>query len=222
MRRADLLDQLTHVILDLQPPHPTRVGVDGYDAAGKSTLANELAPLVEAAGRQCVRVEIDDFHPLGHKHRSNASEYTPESLYREAYDYASFVELVLAPAGPGGSRRVRLRLNNSYLDKPYPDEWVEIADDAVVIVDGVYLGRPELAELWDYRIWLDVEPDVALARKKVRNVAWTNSEEVVVDRHYNRNLPAHALYLRETNARGRADVVIENSNIEAPIVLAGS
>lgn len=129
------------------------------------------------------------------------------------------MELALEPAGPEGSRRVRPRLNNSYLDEPYPEEWRDIADDAVLLVDGVFLLCPKLAGHWDYHVWLDVDPDTALARKRVRNVAWTNSEEVVVERHYKRNLPAHQLYRRETKARERADIVIDNNDPATPRIL---
>ena len=38
--------------------HP-RVAIDGVDGAGKTTLPDELAPVIEGAGRGVVRASID-------------------------------------------------------------------------------------------------------------------------------------------------------------------
>jgi hypothetical protein len=61
-RRADALARLANVILAVRRDHPTRVAIDGFDAAGKTTLADELVPFVEERGREAVRVSLDDFH----------------------------------------------------------------------------------------------------------------------------------------------------------------
>jgi len=36
--------------------------------------------------------------------------------------------------------------------------------DAVVIADGAYLLRPELRDLWDFRIFVEIDFDLVLAR----------------------------------------------------------
>ena len=41
--------------------------------------------------------------------------------------------------------------------------------DAVLIVDGIFLHRPELRDLWDWSVWLDVPVDVAFARMALRD-----------------------------------------------------
>jgi hypothetical protein len=48
--RTAVLTELADAIVRLRLPHPTRVAVDGVDAAGKTTLADELA--VEEAARR--------------------------------------------------------------------------------------------------------------------------------------------------------------------------
>ena len=52
MDRSPLIQDLGSRILSIKRDHPVRVGIDGVDAAGKTTLADELAPHIEAAGRQ--------------------------------------------------------------------------------------------------------------------------------------------------------------------------
>ena len=49
--RLDCLERLAGLILAIDRPHPVRVAIDGPDAAGKTVLADELAPIIESAGR---------------------------------------------------------------------------------------------------------------------------------------------------------------------------
>src|SRR3972149_3759532 len=51
MNREQLLAQLASMLLSIQQPHPIRVAVDGIDAAGKTTLADELAAPIESRRR---------------------------------------------------------------------------------------------------------------------------------------------------------------------------
>ena len=53
--------------------HPTRVAIDGVDAAGKSMLADELVPAIERLGRSVIRASIDGFHnPQSIRHRKGS------------------------------------------------------------------------------------------------------------------------------------------------------
>jgi uridine kinase len=56
------------------------------------------------------------------------------------------------------------------------------ASDAVLIVDGVFAFRPEINDHWDFRIWLDVGPDLSVCRATVRDHDWAGSEaEAIFD-----------------------------------------
>src|ERR1035437_1519127 len=105
MLRSELIDRLTNAITGLRQHEPTLVAIDGRSAAGKTTLADELAVSVSRTGRQVLRSSIDDFHPPGHKYRSGERRYTSLSYYEEGYDYATFRAFVLDPLRPGGTRR---------------------------------------------------------------------------------------------------------------------
>src|SRR5712692_8620510 len=62
MTRQALLDQLVESIISIEHSHPLRVAIDGIDAAGKTTLADELVHPLEPSGRPVIRVSIDGFH----------------------------------------------------------------------------------------------------------------------------------------------------------------
>src|ERR1700727_2777026 len=53
--RGELLDRLAGASESATPSHPLRVAVDGGPAAGKTTLADELARLLRTRGRQVIR-----------------------------------------------------------------------------------------------------------------------------------------------------------------------
>jgi uridine kinase len=44
MTREQALHQLVGILVSRIHPHPLRVAIDGIDAAGKTTLADELVP----------------------------------------------------------------------------------------------------------------------------------------------------------------------------------
>src|SRR5262245_22190943 len=104
MTRTTLLDELLGMVGRLPSQRPLRLGIDGRSAAGKTTIADELAKRLRASGRRCLRASIDDFHPPGYKYRSTAGGFTPDAYLREGYDYVAFRKLVLEPLSPGGLR----------------------------------------------------------------------------------------------------------------------
>src|SRR5438270_14025869 len=98
-----MLDQLAQQIVSLHPPHPLRVAIDGIDAAGKTTLADELVSPIEAQGRPVIRASLDGFHrPRAERYQQGAD--SPQGYYEDSFDYAALRDALLLPLGPGCSR----------------------------------------------------------------------------------------------------------------------
>lgn len=213
------LQTLAHAILAKRVGHPLRVAVDGLSAAGKTTLANELDPLIVDRGHPVLRATIDDFHVRGHKLRSKNEEYTAETYYRESYDYGAVRKLLLQPLGPGGNRRVRTGIWDSYNDVPLDSVTVKVDERAIVLVDAAFALHPLLSDQWDVVVWIDVDQDTALRRACERDIAWAGSAEVVESRYLRRTFPAHDLYISETHAPDVADIVIDNRIPERPRIV---
>jgi uridine kinase len=74
-----------------------------------------------------------------------------------------------------------------------------------LVADGVFLQRPELADLWDLRIWVDISFEAALERAVVRDAALFDE---VRDRYQRRYFPGQCIYLDEVDPRTRADIVV--------------
>lgn len=105
MSWADLVGALADLIASRRPGHVLRVAVDGPDAAGKTTLADELAG--SPTGRRAViRAGIDGFHRLRDVRLRRGSLW-PEGLYLDSFDYDAIRRAVLDPLSPGGDRRYR-------------------------------------------------------------------------------------------------------------------
>jgi uridine kinase len=88
-----------------------------------------------------------------------------------------------------------------------------------VVVDGVFLLRPELADLWDVRVYLHVPPEVTLQRALARDAVLMGGADEVLRRYRARYLPAQELYRAEADPTGRAHVVLDNSAPAQPTVL---
>src|ERR671937_1286035 len=72
-----VIGDLANRIEPVRRPNPVRVAIDGVDAAGKTTLADELAPVLRRRGREVVRASIDGFHrPRAERYRRG--ELSPE------------------------------------------------------------------------------------------------------------------------------------------------
>lgn len=196
-------------------PHPVRVAVDGRTASGKTTLANELAGAVESTGRPVIRTSVDGFHnPRGVRYR--LGRMSPEGYYRDARDLAALRRLLLDPLGPRGDRLYRTEAFDLERDEPVDQPARRAPADAVLIVDGTFLQRPELAGCWDYVIFVDVPEAVAIRRGVARDAALIGGEEAATAAHRDRYQRAFTMYETESNPIRSADVVIANDPVEAP------
>ncbi len=156
---------------------PLLVALDGRSAAGKSTLAAQVAPLVKA----CV-IDGDDFYSGG---------------TAATWDAMSAAEKVDHCIDWRRQRPVLELLARGETASWHPYDWERddgslapqliTCDPApVVILDGAYSARPELADLLDLRVLLDAPADLRKARLIQRegegyreewNARWDDAEE---------------------------------------------
>lgn len=217
--KSTVIAALTKEIVSINVDHPTRVAVDGRSAAGKTTLADELAKAVRNLNHGVLRASIDHFHYPGHKNRSQQKEWTAQSYYDYGFDYTSFANYVLKPLGPGGNRRCRTALWDSFHDKEVPEEWHNVGNRDIAIIDGVFLLHLELASHWDYVIWLGIDNETMVNRALKRDVEWVGSTQVVEERYRQFWVPTHELYEQLTLAPSRANAFVDNQDFTKPKLL---
>jgi uridine kinase len=133
----------------------------------------------------------------------------PEGFYRDSYDYAAFVQLVLEPADA-----IVPAVFDHVADRAVEAEPVPLRSDTILVVDGIFLHRDELAAWWDYSIWLDVPFDVSIPRCAARGDGLGSADaEAPANRRY---VEGQRLYLRECEPRRRATVVVDNTDLAVP------
>jgi uridine kinase len=211
MERSDLLVELTRRIAAVERPHPVRVAVDGVDAAGKTTLADELAESLRRASRPAIRASIDGFHNPREVRRRRGAD-SPEGYYRDSFDYHALKLLLLVPLGPGGNRIYRTSAFYFRTDSPAPASPWEAAADSILLFDGVFLLRPELIDLWDYKIFVQADFDVILRRARLRDGGLFGTPEQVEARYRARYIPGQKIYLEQCRPQSSADAVVVNND----------
>jgi uridine kinase len=219
--RERLLQNLGERIVKIKLNHPTRVGIDGVDGSGKTVLADELAQTLGTSGRQIIRVSIDKFHNPRHV-RYRRGRNSPEGYYADSFNNGLVVQKVLQPLGPSGDRRFTPAAFDYKTDTEIaaPDKIAK--PDAILLMDGIFLQRPELVDYWDLKIFLDVDFEHTVVRAMKRDGWYLGSEEETRTAYEERYVPGQQLYFQKANPRTAADIVIDNTDFENPKFIKGT
>ncbi|WP_238006297.1 uridine kinase [Dactylosporangium sp. AC04546] len=191
-----------------------RVAVDGPDASGKTTFADELAADVLALGRPVARVSLDDFHNLRAVRYQQGRE-SPEGFWRHAFNYARFRSDVLDPFSPGGTRLYRPAAHDLATDTELNPEPLTALAGTVLVVDGLFLHRDELVAVWNLSVFLDVPFTETAKRMAVRDGTNPDPEHPSVRRY----MDAQRIYFNACAPHQRADIHIDNQDVSAPRII---
>jgi len=214
---ADVAD-VADVVLAVERPHPVRVAIDGCSAAGKTTLADELAEVLRArTEREVIRVGIDYFKRAPELRTAYPID-SPESYYLDTWDNEAVRDRLLVPLGPGGDRRYVAAVRDSSAMEILETPIAVAADDAVLLADGAFLQRPELDDHWDLRVYVDVSFDEVLRRGTARDQQWMASAAAAEHRYLTRYIPGERLYVDQVRPRDRAQVVVDNHDTGNPTI----
>ncbi|HEU5367511.1 MAG TPA: hypothetical protein VFU69_03565 [Ktedonobacterales bacterium] len=210
-----MIEQLAERVAALQRPHPIRVAIDGIDAAGKTTLADELARALAGRERAVMRASLDGFHrPRAERYRRG--EDSPLGYYEDSFDYPALKAALLLPLGPDGNRHYRRAVFDVRGDVPIALPVEEAPSDAILLCDGVFLLRPTLADLWDYALFVKIDFEIGLQRALQRDLALFGSGEATRRRYLQRYYPGQRLYLEQARPEERAHAIMDNNDLRHP------
>lgn len=203
-RRALLNDLSDELAAQHRGPR-IMVAVDGVPGAGKTTFADAWAEVLRERGVAVVRASIDDFQ------RPRAERYargrdSAEGYYRDAFDTDALRTDLVVPFRSGAAQ-VTTAAFDYRADEP-AHTVVDVPDSAVLLVDGLFVHRPELVRLWHRSIWLEVPGDVAAERLRARDGDASLSA---------RYRDGQALYRREAAPHRAATIVIDNADPAHPV-----
>ena len=206
-----------HLLAEHPGDGPGGGGVYGITAAANTPLAAGRAAAVKARGRPVLTVSLDGFHhPRARRHRLGRT--SPAGYYADAYDVEALRKVLLDPRGPGGDALIRTRVHDLTTDRPVDEPPIPVSADAVVLVDGTFLQRPELVGGFDQVVYVDTSEAVAQARARVRDAGLFGGPAAVAEIYAARYHPACALYAAEVDPVSRADVVLGNDDLDRPVL----
>lgn len=134
------------------------VAIDGGAGAGKSTLAKGIRD--QRAGVSILRTD-HLFRPLN---EYPAARLTPEQLYKLYFPWDRMRDEALIPLHRGETA--------SYQRYDWSADrllgWISVEPAQIVLVEGVYSGRPELRAMLDTVIFVDAPRDERLRRMLAR------------------------------------------------------
>jgi uridine kinase len=165
-----------------------------------------LSPSDSGGGHAVFRASVDGFHrPRLDRHARGKD--SPEGFYLDSFDYELLRRVLLDPFRLGGSAGFVTAAFDQESDAQVEMKWLTGPADATLVVDGIFLNRPELRGLWNYSIWLEVPEEVSDARLIAR------------DGHgpAERYAGGQVLYRAEADPRTAATAIVDNSDYERPV-----
>ncbi len=214
-RRAAVLGDLASRIAATAPGGRAIVAIDGVDGAGKTVLARELVELIRPL-REVERASLDGFHrPAAERY---ARGRTAETFYADSHDLGALVEQLVRPFRDG--RAYAHAVFDVETDRPHLTLAGPAGRETVLLLDGIFLHRPELIALWDASVWVDVALDVAVPRGNAR-FGPVGPDEADLDAPRNaRYVGGQRLYLAACSPQRRATWVLDNVDLARPRLTA--
>lgn len=211
--RLRVLGQVADAVPFPVAPATLRMAVDGVDGSGKTVFADELAQVLRERGHQVVRASVDDFHQV-RALRYARGRSSPEGFWLDSYDYDRFRTELLEPFGRGPGHSFRRAVHDVETDELVDAPPEDVPAGAILLVDGIFLHRDEIVRHWDFSVFLSVDFEVSVARMAVRD----GGAPDVDDERNRRYVGGQRLYLRSCDPAARADLVVDNNDLAAPVL----
>ncbi|MFT4416873.1 uridine kinase family protein [Fredinandcohnia humi] len=170
------------------------IGIDGCGGSGKSTFANKLKD-------ECTNVTVvhmDDFYlpssQIIHSHPENKP-------IGADFDWKRMLHQVLEPLSQ--NKEGQYQRYDWVTDRLA--EWHTVPVGGIVIIEGCYSIRKELANIYDYTIWVDCPRETRLSR------GLTRDGEEARDMWENNWMISEDMYVEVHKPSERADLIVNGT-----------
>lgn len=182
------------------------VGVSGIDGCGKGYLAAQLRAHLALHGVIPAILNVDGWLNLPHK---RFDEDAPAAnFYENAIRLDQFFNLLVVPLRD----RRSIHLEADFVEETasaYRKHTYDYEDVSVVLVEGIFLFKPQYRNYFDLAIWVDCSFPTALARAIDRGQEGLSPADTIAayDTIY---FPAQRIHLAHDKPRENADLIFEN------------
>lgn len=209
--RIDFLRELATEILGVYGRGRTVVAIDGTDPAARAAFADDLAAVFDEREHPVFRASLAAFRHS----RAEQERFGPEPaerLLRYLYDFSLLRRVLLDPFRLGGSTGFVTRAFDADRDSWIEPTWLTGPPDATLILDGEYLNRKELRDLWSFSVLVETEADAP----RLPAIDGLDVDDLDSVEPTDEHAIADRLYRAEVRPRSRATAVVALSNPHDP------
>lgn len=220
MQRTDIFIALKeHVqLLSDHKKKPICIGINGIEGAGKTRFAADFVEYLQEQSIHAIHVTIEGFHHV-QSWRYRQGRDSARGYYQDAYNDESFIRKVLMTSQespPHYTPAIHDLASDELLSIPPR----ALQPDSVLITDGAYLFKPHYIPHWDLKVFLKIPFELAEQRGIDRDSNRLGGVDDAKKKYQSRYHAASRLYINECNPENVADVVIDNSDYENPVLIA--
>lgn len=201
---------------------PLLVGINGIDGSGKTSIARNITEYLSDIGKSVITVSIDDFHNCKKKRYARGSD-SPEGYYYDSMNFEEFKTKLLEPIKQALEFPIKVysKTFDLHSDKAQNIE-NSVLEDSIVIVEGVFLFKPDMIDFFNVKIFIDAKRKVITERMIVRDLA-SDATSLEIENYRTRieqkYMAGQDIYLSESDAKNKADIVIDNNDYKNPIIV---
>lgn len=173
---------------------------------------------MQSQNQQTILCSVDNFHsPQEVRYRRGKD--SAQGFYLDSYDYTQLKNHLLEPFKQGQGKYLE-GIYDVSTESQIPFAFKQVPTHSVLIVEGIFLQRPELISYWDLKIFLHVDFEVSLARniKRAKDQAKIGSVQDIKKRYKARYMPGQKLYFQDAYPSITADIVINNNDFNNPVL----
>lgn len=188
--------------MQIKKQRPFMIVVAGSSASGKTTICEELR---ERLGKEnCVLISSDFYY-------KDISHLSQEDINSTNYDHPESLDFPLL------RQHMQCLKEGKSIEMPQyspithaREATITVHPKPYILLEGILVLHDEVRNLFDYRIYVDVNPEVAFERRLKRDVKERNLTEEQVRMQYKETVwPMFRQYVEPS--RQFAHLVIENS-----------
>ena len=204
------IDEVTRKILDRRATIPaTRslvVGLSGIDGSGKGYVAAQLEARLALHSVTPAILNVDGWLNLPEKRFDSGAP--AEHFYKNAIRFDEFFTQLAIPLRDRRSVHLVADFAEETASR-YRKHTYDFKDVSVVVIEGIFLFKPQYRDLFDLAIWIDCSFSTALARAIDRGQEGLSPANTIAA-YETIYFPAQRIHLSQDKPLEKADVIFDN------------